>query len=327
VRYSSVAGIDKRISRLVQGIPHLNSTDLYRAFALLDAVFEMGCTTFDTARTYQGGDSEKVLGHWIHSRRNRDQVVVISKGCNSPDGRSRVTTEDVRADLAASLRALDTDCIDLYLLHRDNPERPVGPIIEVLNEQVAAGRVRAFGGSNWSQHRIQQANQYAASRGLVPFAASSPHFSLAMQLKPPWAGCISIAGPEQQAARDWYRDSGMPLFTWSSLAGGFLTGHYERGNLEGLDGLADRLVIDSYCSEANFRRLDRARTLGQRKGASLSQIAISYVLDQGLNTFALVGCRSGEEFAALADGDELNLTPGEIAWLEAGEADPADGRS
>src|SRR5690606_27782491 len=127
------------------------------------------------------------------------------------------TPYDITADLFDSLARMQTDYIDIYLLHRDDPDVPVGPIVEILNEHHQAGRIHAFGGSNWSHERIREANEYAAAHGLTPFVASSPNFSLAEQIQEPWAGCLSIGGRKGAAARDWYRQNQIALFTWSSL--------------------------------------------------------------------------------------------------------------
>src|SRR5207249_9101 len=142
-----------------------------------------------------------------------------------------------------SLARFKTDYIDLYLLHRDDPTVPVGPIIEVLNEHLKAGRIHAFGGSNWTYQRLQEANAYAAEHGLTPFVASSPNFSLADQIEPPWAGCISISGSQGTAARQWYVQQQMALFTWSSLAGGFFSGRFRRDNLQSFEKYLDKLCV------------------------------------------------------------------------------------
>ena len=137
------------------------------------------------------------------------------------------------------LARLKTERIELYLLHRDDRRVPVGPIVNVLNEHLQAGKIGAFGGSNWSVERIQEANSYAAVNGLVPFVASSPNFSLAEQMRPPWPNCVSISGENGRADRDWYASQGMPLITWSSLAGGFFSGRFQRNALDQFeDGLA-----------------------------------------------------------------------------------------
>jgi aryl-alcohol dehydrogenase-like predicted oxidoreductase len=246
----------------------------------------------------------------------RDKVVIIGKGAHHNEDRQRVTPFDITADLYDSLARFKFDHIDLYLLHRDDPSVPVGPIVEVLNEHRAGGRIHAFGGSNWSHERIRAANEYAAAHGLVPFIASSPNFSLAEQFQAPWLNCISISGLAGQAAREWYQQTQMPLFTWSSLAGGFFSGRFTRDNLASFDSYLDKLCVQSYCYEANFKRLDRAQQLAEEKGLSLPQIALAYVMSQPLNIFALVGCQTGAEFKANVEASQVKLTPAETAWLE-----------
>ena len=149
------------------------------------------------------------------------------------------------------------------------PERTVGPIVEVLNEHISAGRIRAFGGSNWTAGRIAEANDYAAAHDLVGFAASSPNFSLAVPRQVPWAGCLSIAGPAGQAERAWYARTGPPVLFWSSLAGGFFSGRFRRDNLESFQDYFDELVVRCYCTEENFRRLDWAEGLARQLGLTI----------------------------------------------------------
>ncbi len=314
MHYANLPGLDKPVSRLVQGTVMLRSDEAERYFALLDGIFELGGATFDTAHGYGKGESERTLGQWMKARGNRDRVVIITKGAHPYDSRQRVTPPDITGDLHESLARLQTDSIDLYLLHRDDPTAPVGPIIEVLNEHQAAGKIRLFGGSNWSHKRLQEANEYAAAHGLTPFAFSSPNFSLARQFQEPWPGCISIT--DNAEARGWYQQNQMPLFAWSSLAGGFFSGRFRRDNLDTFDDYFDRVCVDTYCYEDNFQRFDRAAQLAHEKGVSVPQIAMAYVLRQPMNMFALVGCYHRDEFAANMAALELNLTPDEIAWLE-----------
>jgi aryl-alcohol dehydrogenase-like predicted oxidoreductase len=322
MRYGEVGGIGKPVSRLVQGTVMLSEADLDGSFALLDAVWEAGGTAFDTAHSYGAGEKERVLGRWLAERGVRDRAVILDKGAHPEAGRSRrVTPEDIAADLHESLERLRTDYIDLYVLHRDDPEVPVGPIVEALNEHHRAGRIRAFGGSNWAYERVREANEYAAARGLVPFAVSSPNFSLAEQVRPPWTGCLSVSGAQGEAARRWYREQGMPLFTWSSLAGGFFSGRFTRTNLATLTAPLDLVCIEAYCYEVNFRRLDRARELAEARGVTIPQVALSYVLHQPDDIFALVGCNNGAEFRENVAALELALTPRELAWLDLRDED------
>ena len=316
MEYGHIPGVAKPIARLVQGTVMVTSKDLERSFALLDAVYELGGTTFDTAHGYGGGDCERTVGRWVRERGLRDQVVIIGKGAHPYGGRQRVTPADITSDLHESLERLQTDMIDLYLLHRDDASVPVGPIVEVLNQHHQAGKIGAFGGSNWSTARLAEANAYAAVRGLTPFVASSPNFSLAVQVKAPWDGCISISGPNGQAERAWYAANNMPLFPWSSLAGGFFSGRFRRDNLDTFDSYLDKLCVETYCVEPNFERLDRAEQLGREKGLTIPQIATAYVLSQPLDIFPLVGCASGEEFRANLEASAVRLTPEEVAWLD-----------
>lgn len=313
--YGRIPGIDKDVSRLIQGTVMISTRDLDGSFRLLDAVYELGCNTFDTAHAYGKGDSERTLGKWVSERRIREQVIIITKGAH-PAGHNRVTPADIASDLSESLERLNTDYVDLYLLHRDDPSVPVGPIVETLNEHRSAGRVHAFGGSNWTHGRIAEANDYARTHGLLPFAASSPNFSLAEQVNPPWDGCITISGQDGEAARKYYAEEGMPLLAWSSLAGGFFSVRFRRDNLDTFQDGLDKLCVTSYCTEENFRRLDRARVLAERKDLSIAQIALAWFFSQPMNVFALTGCRRGEEFTQNVAALTTTLTEKEAAWLD-----------
>lgn len=315
MEFGLVPGIDKPFTRLVQGTIMIREDDLPGSFALLDAVFDLGCTTFDTARHY-GRGNEAIVGRWVRERGLRDQVAIIGKGAHHSPERKRVTPADIASDLDESLGQLGMERIDLYLLHRDDPGVPVGPIVEALNEHLRAGKIAAFGGSNWTHERIAAANAYAAEHDLVPFVASSPQFSLAEQAEPPWPDCVSISGPAGAAAREWYRVENMPIFAWSSLAGGFLSGRYDRENLQTATDPAAERTRRSYGTEANFRRLDRARELAGERGLTVTQIALAYALAQPLNLFALVGSESREEFAANVTAEAVDLGPAELAWLD-----------
>jgi len=277
MEYRHIADIDKPISQLVQGTMMINFKTLETSFDLLDAVVELGCTTFDTAHGYGNGDSERVLGQWLQERGLREKIVILDKGAHHNQDRKRVTPFDITAHIYDSLARLKTDYIDLYLLHRDNPAVPVGPIVEVLNEHKQAGRINAFGGSNWTHERIQEANAYAESHGLTSFIASSPNYS---------------------------------------LAGGFFSDRFRRDNLDTFESYLDKLCVESYCYEDNFERLDRTRLLAEEKGLTVPQIALAFILNQPLNIFALVGCRTKAEFKANAEAADLKLTPEELAWLD-----------
>ncbi len=314
MQYGNVPGVDKPISRIVQGTVQVNTKDEAEGFALLDAVWEQGCTAFDTARVY--GDKDAFLGRWLSSRGVRDKAVVLAKGAHH-SFRKRVTPFDIGSDLHDTLGLMKTDYVDLYVLHRDDPDHPVGPIVETLNQYVQEGKIKAFGGSNWTTRRLAEANEYARANNLIPFACSSPNFSLAEQKQEPWAGCITISGPQNEAERAWYSEQKMPLFTWSSMAGGFWSDRFHRDNLGQFTGGLEKNCVDTYCFEPNFQRLDRAHELASEKGVSVPQIALAYILNQSeLNVFALVGSTTGDEFRANAAAFDIALTQQERAYLD-----------
>ena len=288
-----------------------------QSFALLDQVHEMGCNTIDTAHVYSGGNSERVIGRWMQARNLRDQIVIITKGAAHSEDRRRMTHFDLASDLHDSLARLKTDHVDLYLLHRDDRDVPVEPIVDALNEHVRAGRIYAIGASNWTHQRIEAANAYARANRLEPFVASSPQFSLADSLDEPWPLCISISGPSGSNAREWYAETQMPLLIWSPLASGFFSGRFRRDNLH-LFGERewDEVAVRTYANEANFQRLDRASILADEKGLTAAQVALAYVMNHPMNLFAIVGPHSGEKFKANIEASEVQLTTGEMDWLD-----------
>ena len=134
------------------------------SFALLDAYLDLGGNFLDTAKVYadwlpgERSTSEKLLGEWMRLRRNRQRIVLATKGAH-PDLATmhlpRLSRAEIEADLHASLRHLQTDIIDLYWLHRDDPARPVEDILATLQDAVRAGKIRYFGCSNWRVERIR----------------------------------------------------------------------------------------------------------------------------------------------------------------------------
>lgn len=317
MKYSHLPGIDKPISRLVQGTVMCAPEKQDYVNELLDAVYATGINTFDTAHGYGSGKAERSLGAWINSRGLRDKVVILGKGCHHNQDRRRVTPHDISSDIADSLARLQTDYIDLYVLHRDDLAVPVGPIIERLNEHKAQGHIHAFGGSNWTPARLAEANAYAAAHGLEGMTVSSPNFSLAEQAHEPWDNCVTISGPAYKTDREWYAAQGMPLFTWSSLAGGFFSGRFTPDNLDSFsDNYFDQLCVEVYCFGDNWGRLERAKELAARKNASLAQIAVAYVLNQPMDTYAIIASWQPAEAADSAGAADIELTEEEIKWLE-----------
>ena len=302
MKYGRVAGVDKPISRIVMGSMVFREDELPFTCAMLDDFVERGGNCIDTAYVYR---TEATVGRWLKLRGLREQMVIIAKGAHTPF----CNPADLTRQLYETLERLQTDYVDIYFLHRDNPAIPVGEFVECLDEHQRAGRIRAFGGSNWTIARIEEANAYARAHNLSPFAASSPNLALAVWNEPMWKGCVSASDP---ASRAWYARTRLPLFSWSSQASGFFTGRFTPADR---DNPALAAVVRTWFNEGNWLRLERARELARKKGVTSTQIALAYVLCQPLEVFALIGPRSIEETRTSIQALEVSLTSEELRWL------------
>ena len=314
MQYFELKYVKNPISRFIFGTAIRAMSANEDADDLLDAVFAAGINTFDTAALY--GDSECSLGRWIKKRGIRDKVNVLTKGCNPNKYRNRVTTYDLKADLADSLAKLDTDHVDLYLLHRDDPSVPVGPIVELLNELHAKGTVGAFGGSNWTHQRIEAANEYAYAHNLIGFTVSSPCFSLAEQIGDPWGGSVHISGPSGAEARAWYKAHNIPVLAYSSLARGFLSGkHRADGNFEGLNAGATA----EYVYPDNIERLRRLEVLAREKGCDVPQLALAWTLHHSMFVCPILSPSTIPHLEANLRAFHVDISRDEFLWLNLGE--------
>jgi aryl-alcohol dehydrogenase-like predicted oxidoreductase len=316
MKYGAIANINKPVSRIVLGTMIISTDNFDRSVDILDAAMRNGINTLDSANVYYGGQSERAIGRWMEMRGNREDVVIATKGAIPNADRKRVTPFDITADIYDSLARLRTDYIDIYMLHRDDPEYPIGPIVEILNEHKNAGRIHAFGGSNWTHQRLQEANDYAAANNLTPFTVSSPNFGLAEQVEDPWGpGCVTVSGPQNVEARAWYKQHDMPIFAYSSLGRGFFSGRITRNNFEEIKDTIDGACRTAYCHEVNFKRLDRVEEMAKQKGMTVAEIATAYIFSQPLNVYALIGTENEAEMKSAITASETTLTTDEMAWL------------
>lgn len=306
MRTIRIEGLDKPVACLIQGSDYFRPSVYDKVCSVLDSYFAIGGNTIDTAYGYCGGESEQAIGQWMKDRGNRSDVVILTKGAHHDKNGPRVNPEAIAHDLGISLERLGTDYIDLYALHRDDPNVPVSIIVDALNEHIRAGRIKAIGGSNWTVQRLQEANEYAAASGQIGFTFSSPNLSLAKAKEAFWAGCVSV----DAADCDWHEQQQFPLLSWSSQARGFFTGRFSPEVRDNAD------MVRVFYSDANWERLRRAEQLGKEKGVSTIQIALAYVLNQPFPTCALIGAQSPEELESCRQGAEIVLTRDELNWLE-----------
>jgi len=291
--YRRFEPLGRRVSRLVLGT-------MVVADDVLDEWVRLGGNILDSARVYGDGASEEAVGAWFADRPAvRDELVVLTKGAHPAGDVRRVTPAAIAADLDASIAALGRP-VDVYLLHRDDPALPVGPMIECLNEHRAAGRLRAFGTSNWTCERIDEANAFAAAHGLRGFTCNSPQLSLARQNEEHWPGTMAATDD----VRAWHERTQMPLFAWSPQARGFFAGHESES------------AVRVYDNPDNRERRRRASEIAERIGCTANQVALAWVLAQPYPVFAVIGPRTVEQLGEAVGALDVSLTGDEVRWLD-----------
>lgn len=297
----SIPGLTKTASVAALGFED------FRSFAsgaiLLDAFWEKGGNVFNTGFIYAGGYTERLFGDWHTSRGTRQQAVLIGKGAHSP-----LCYPDVIAkQLDVSLDRLKTDYVDVYFMHRDNTDVPVGEFVDAMDAEVKKGRIwycsaaRTQPGPHGRGDRLCEAHRQAPG-------ALSNNFALAEMINPIWAGCIAASDSDYKA---WLTQHQIPNFSWSSQARGFFTdraGRDKRDNAE---------LVNTWYSDKNFGRRDRAIELANRLGKSPIHIALAYVLAQPFPSIPLIGPRTLAELDDSSEAFGISLTPEQLACCKA----------
>jgi aryl-alcohol dehydrogenase-like predicted oxidoreductase len=258
---------------------------------VLERFHASGGRALDVANVYRDGESSRAVGRWLRERGAPDGVVLYAKGCHPPHCRPDLVAAEV--DRAREL--LDVERIDVFILHRDDPSLPVSAWADALLEQVTAGRIGAFGVSNWTVARTLELRAHLeqiGERGLVAF---SNHFSLAEMVSAPWPDCLAVTKDEFEALAD------VKVLAWSSLATGFFAGRSPT----------------SWNSPRNRERRERAVELAERLGTTPSAVALAYVFAQPEHVLPVVGTRSEAHLDEALGAARLRLTPEQVAWLEA----------
>ena len=297
----TLEGVARPVSKLILGCDNRNT--MADGAIVWDAWIEAGGNAFDTAFVYGGGAHEVVLGQWIKARDVADQIVVVGKGAHTP----YCLPGAIGAQLDISLDRLGLPRVPVYIMHRDNPDVPVGEFVDALNDLHKAGKIGIFGGSNWSPQRIAAANAYAAKHGLQPMRIMNNNLSLAVMEKPVWAGCVTSNTPEML---EFLTATQMIHLSWSSQARGYFLPETLRARLP-----EDTRPETCFGSVANAERRVRAETLAAEHGVSAHNIATAWVLAQPFPSLALIGPRSPGEIASTLPGLGLNLTPQDVDWL------------
>lgn len=312
MRHARFDPLDRDASRIVLGTTWFTPGRFDEVATMLDTWLALGGNAIDTAENYGRGASETAIGRWLRESGRRDEIVLITKAGHPYDRGPRLGVDDLAADLDGSFERLGVEAIDLWMLHRDDPARPVGDILETVARVIDGRTIRSIGASNWTTARLVEAAAFARSSGLRGFDVSSPNLSLGRQLVPPWPGAVSASDPN---SRRWYEAVQMPLLAWSAASAGYFAGRIERPDPTRTDSVAG-----TYDGPANRERRRRAAEIGTRLGATAGQVAVAWVLHQPFPAFAAVGADGVDELRIHAAAADLDLTPEDVAWLALDDA-------
>jgi len=320
MKYKEIEGIDKPLSIFTFGTTGPASAGRKEeAFRIYDDAWEVGFRTFDTAHSYGAG--EETLGEWLYRSGHRNEAVILDKGCNpGQKGSDDVfSARTIRDQVEESLKRLKTDYVELYILHRDDAAVPVDEIIEELNRLRKEGKILRFGGSNWTFERILAANQYAAEHNLTGFTVVSPAFSLADYIHDPWGGSVSLAGEQQAPYRLWLAKTDTPVFCYSSLGRGYLSGKFRTDGSKPIEECILEAPIMEYDAPVNRARLHRAELMAAEKSTTVTSICLAWLLHQQMNLFPIIAPSTSEHMNENIEALDIMLSEQESEWLLSGE--------
>jgi aryl-alcohol dehydrogenase-like predicted oxidoreductase len=281
--------------------------DEKRSFAVLDAYFQAGGNFIDTADSYGrrgsggSGESERIIGRWISSRGNREELVIATKVGISPDlqGLSRAT---IRRGIEGSLQRLGIDCVDLYYAHRDDPTTPLRETLGELGALIAEGKIRHAAASNYSAARLQEALNVGEAADMATYVALQPQYNL-----------LERSEYEGELAEVCQRH-GLACVPYFGLARGFLTGKYRREGNE-IDSPRAAGVRESYFNERGFAVLGALDEIAAVHDISLAAVALAWLLAQPTVLAPIASATSPEQVTQLLACAELELSPAELAQL------------
>lgn len=283
-------------SSMMHGI----SADERTSFEIMDAAVEAGINFFDSADVYgQEGLSERIVGKWLEERGQRDQIVLATKMRfrMRPDvngtGASRYR---IREAVEASLRRLRTDRIDLYQIHMQDIDTPEEETLRALDDLVRQGKVLYLGASNYAAYRLANSRWISRVQNLEHFVALQAQYSL-------------VVRDLEREHVPLCAENGLGILPWSPLAGGFLSGKYQRGQQAPQGTRYDKWQerYASFDNARNWRILDALQAVSRELGASLSQVALAWLLHQRAVTSCIFGARTKQQLVDNLKAAELEL--------------------
>jgi aryl-alcohol dehydrogenase-like predicted oxidoreductase len=284
------------------------TADRETSFAILDAFVAAGFNAIDTADVYnryapglKGGESETIIGEWLHDRGNRDKVVLITKGgLPMGDGQEGLGRGYLQQACEASLRRLRTDHIDVYLAHAPDPATPIAETLETFELLQAKGLVRHAGCSNYSVPELQDALD-AAGEGAARYAVVQPRYNLAER------------ADYEGALEDLCVSEGLGVITYYALAAGFLTGKY-RSEAD-LAGKARSRVASQFVNAEGLELLARMDEVAVRHDATPAQVALAWVIARASVAAPIVSATSVAQLEELLSAARIALKDEDFATL------------
>jgi len=282
------------------------TADEQRSAAVLDAYFDGGGNFIDTADTYSVGESESILGRWMRERKNRSRVILATKvGSRMGDNPAMqgLSRRYIMEEVEASLKRLQTDYIDLYQAHRDDPNTPLDETMDAFHDLVRQGKVRSIGASNYSAARLREALQISEQRGYVRYECLQPPYNLVNRTV--YEGELEALCLEQK----------LGVITYSSLASGFLSGKYRLGK-EVSSSPRAKGVQERYMNEKDFKILEQLDRVAAAHSATVAQVALAWILARPGITSAIASATSMEQLRELLGAIDLKLTEGDMETLD-----------
>ncbi len=278
--------------------------DQQGANQLVAKALDAGVNFFNTADAYSGGQSEQMLCEALGARR-KDVIVATKAGFRTGDAliHTGLSRQHLCASVEASLRRLNTDYLDVYLLHRVDPYTPVEEVLETLNDLVRQGKVRYIGFSNWPAWLAAKAVGMQKQYGWTKFRAAEMYYSL-------------VGRDLEHELAPMALDAGIGVIVWSPLAGGFLTGKYTRQNPQGDGGRLTGFDILPFDREHGYNLLEKLKAIANAHDASLAQVSIAWLLTRPAVTSVLVGASKLSQLEDNLQAAELTLSEQELKLLD-----------
>jgi 1-deoxyxylulose-5-phosphate synthase len=268
---------------------------------------ERGINFFDTADMYSGGASEEVLGRALKDLAKRDEVVIATKvfyPTQEHPGYTGLSRRHIMEAIDASLRRLGVDHVDLYQIHRFDPDTPIEETCEALHDVVTAGKARYIGASSMYAWQFAKMLSVQERNGWARFVTMQNHYNL-------------VYREEEREMIPLCLDQGIAVIPWSPLARGFLAGNRRRGEKSAsLREQHDAYGHSLYYAEADYDIADRVVEVATQKGVLPIQVALAWVLGKPGVAAPIVSATKLEQFEQLFDGMSVSLSPDEIRALE-----------